>query len=955
VWWGCEINGRVFKLTPDGVATTIVGRKRNRSVLTYDPEYPGLTEADIDTRITNLGNFPAGVTNLGGANDLCFDPRDSNILYVAAQVDNWIARINLTTLNVTVYAGTPGDPGGYTGDGSLALGCKFSQPTSIIMDATGIMYVNDFNNAAIRKILPGTGTAAGTISTLCGGTVGPTPPAPSGIAGTAASYAVSSIVWDSMTNTGTVVMAAPTTIKLGYSLNLSGATNTGTGSFGDPNTAGDIPRYVVISFADSQHFTVGFDRGPGGRPTIVTIGGSPVFTVLNSDVYSSPTSVSFANAYLAYPNVIRFTSSGDIVFFEVPTYALRRIHLGSGTITRIGIHDNVLRTAGSTVWGWCTVDTAGVGGPIDDIVTGAFDDAVKTWRYSLDGSYAAEFLAQGWSLSRYGPSDATGGIHYPWAMQWSRFEGRMIATGTASFNPIVIRIKQPSDPVVNVGSSINFNEAALENAGQIVFTGTVDGFPFGVRPSLWNLRGAVSMGFIMDSPGHNSYDDLNATYPTDAGMAAYIQAGMGGAVPRPEIVGNQMRNLCYGIRRGTYAGGLGPTPVQPGPDDPNTEVPLILSVSAVRNSSTQITVSWTTDIPTLGMVASYTPGQWAIGAKASIYSDLESGFGTSHSMPCQVLAGLSPVHYTVVCEDQHGNFAHCVDQVLSEVASTIVPPNGSLETGYGTWSWGTEFSPAPSWGGAPFYRVLLNGKVVWGDSSAVGPFGAFQQMTVTNGGNLYAKGADQIWWSFTNYKWLDDGSPDLVPVPLPPPPSTFHPPYTPSADGTAITGGTGSVVTDDGVWSFGAASGSGWIPTLNGLNLVGPCDRIQVNAHGQAFLRNSDNGMWFVWEANTAFPATAPTSAPIPIAMDFSPSFATPAFLTPIGTIITTVSVKTSDGSPFTGTLSISGGTSPSDLGVSGMNLVTLNSPLHGNGQVFTVTATQNGCTYRAYFDINAM
>jgi hypothetical protein len=53
------------------------------------------------------------------------------------------------------------------------------------------------------------------------------------------------------------------------------------------------------------------------------------------------------------------------------------------------------------------------------------------------------------------------------------------------------------------------------------------------------------------------------------------------------------------------------------------------------------------------------------------------------------------------------------------------------------------------------------------------------------------------------------GSPNLVPAPVDPPPSNFAPPYTPSADGTAITGGTGSVVTDDGVWSFGAPMAGG--------------------------------------------------------------------------------------------------------------------------------------------------
>jgi hypothetical protein len=281
-WWGVEINGRVFRLDNNGTVTTIIGRTRDRTQPTLDPFY-GISEAQMDTKITNIGTFPIGVDNLGGANDLCFDPRDSthNTLYVAAQIDNWIAKINIATQTVTVYAGTPGAANGYSGDGGPATSALFAQPSSICMDATGVMYVCDQQNSAIRKI-----TAGGTISTLCGGTVGPTPPNIATLTGPGISYNVTSITWNSGPNNGAVVMAAPTTIKLGYTLNLSGATNSGSG---DPNI-----RYVVSAFTDSQHFTVIFEPTAGGKPTIGTIGGSPVFSTHTVDTYSSPTSVGFA-------------------------------------------------------------------------------------------------------------------------------------------------------------------------------------------------------------------------------------------------------------------------------------------------------------------------------------------------------------------------------------------------------------------------------------------------------------------------------------------------------------------------------------------------------------------------------------------------------------------------------------------------------------------------------------
>jgi hypothetical protein len=86
--------------------------------------------------------------------------------------------------------------------------------------------------------------------------------------------------------------------------------------------------------------------------------------------------------------------------------------------------------------------------------------------------------------------------------------------------------------------------------------------------------------------------------------------------------------------------------------------------------------------------------------------------------------------------------------------------------------------------------------------------------------------------------------------------------------------------------------------------------------------------------------------------MDFSPSFATPPFLTPAGTVLSTITITTSDGSPFTGTLSYSGS---AEMTLSGMNIVNVNSHIAGGGQTCSLEATQNGCTCGGYFSMNAM
>ena len=203
VWWGVNANGQVFKIDRSGNTTTIVGFKRDRSQLTYrqvefsNPEAP--SEAQIDTKRTVVGTFPPDV-DLGGANDLVFDPRDrtGDTLYVVAQVDHSMPR---SSSRPRQRRSTPARREQRYVEGN-ALTALFNQPTSIEMDSSGTMYVSDAGNYAIRKI-----TAGGTVSTLCGGTVGPTPPSPS-TAIDSRTVSVSSITWNSSTNIGTVVLTS---------------------------------------------------------------------------------------------------------------------------------------------------------------------------------------------------------------------------------------------------------------------------------------------------------------------------------------------------------------------------------------------------------------------------------------------------------------------------------------------------------------------------------------------------------------------------------------------------------------------------------------------------------------------------------------------------------------------------------------------------------------------------
>jgi hypothetical protein len=80
-------------------------------------------------------------------------------LYVADSSNFTIRKITPAGV-VATLAGSAGNPGNTDGTGGSA---RFSNPTSVALDATGNVYVADFSNHTIRKITP-----AGVVSTLAG-------------------------------------------------------------------------------------------------------------------------------------------------------------------------------------------------------------------------------------------------------------------------------------------------------------------------------------------------------------------------------------------------------------------------------------------------------------------------------------------------------------------------------------------------------------------------------------------------------------------------------------------------------------------------------------------------------------------------------------------------------------------------------------------------------------------
>jgi hypothetical protein len=139
----CELSGAIRRVTSDGVVTTIAG-------------------------LTGPGGFADGTgsaARFNGATRLCFDPSSGN-LYVADTFNYAIRKVTPAGV-VTTVAGQPGVTGYLDGSAQSAL---FTSPASIACDASGDLFVADYNESgskrvgAIRKITP-----AGVVSTVASG------------------------------------------------------------------------------------------------------------------------------------------------------------------------------------------------------------------------------------------------------------------------------------------------------------------------------------------------------------------------------------------------------------------------------------------------------------------------------------------------------------------------------------------------------------------------------------------------------------------------------------------------------------------------------------------------------------------------------------------------------------------------------------------------------------------
>jgi uncharacterized protein (TIGR03437 family) len=131
----------VGKISPSGSASTFAG--------TGTPGFSG----DGGLATSAALSFPNGVAWDAAGN-----------VYIADSQNHRIRKVNPAGM-ITTIAGS--SPGGFSGDGGLAVNALLSSPSGVVVDAAGNLYIADLGNNRVRKIDP-----TGIITTVAGDSFG---------------------------------------------------------------------------------------------------------------------------------------------------------------------------------------------------------------------------------------------------------------------------------------------------------------------------------------------------------------------------------------------------------------------------------------------------------------------------------------------------------------------------------------------------------------------------------------------------------------------------------------------------------------------------------------------------------------------------------------------------------------------------------------------------------------
>ena len=169
------------------------------------------------------------------------DPTGQNV-YIADTFNDAIREVNLASGIITTVAGTLGTSG-FSGDGGPATSATLFDPTGVVVDGSGNIYIADSDNEVVREVKASTGI----ISTVAGT---PQTPGFTGDGGLATSAKLYTPWGLALNSTGTTLYIADRDNNAIREVNLATGiitTFAGTGPFGTTGNGGPATAALISS------------------------------------------------------------------------------------------------------------------------------------------------------------------------------------------------------------------------------------------------------------------------------------------------------------------------------------------------------------------------------------------------------------------------------------------------------------------------------------------------------------------------------------------------------------------------------------------------------------------------------------------------------------------------------------------------------------------------------------
>ncbi|WP_183568040.1 NHL repeat-containing protein [Mucilaginibacter sp. SP1R1] len=285
---------------------------------------PTITDSKTSDTLSTLG-FSSKITGLTPKTTYYLRSYATNALGTGyGGVIQFTTPADLSAIGGTVST-LAGNSASAFNDGT-GSGASFNSPQGLTMDASGNIYVADSFNSAIRKVTP-----AGVVTTLTGnGTIGYT----DGLLADARFYAPQSLIVDASGNIYVADLGNNMIRKItpaGVVSTLAGSGEAGYADGTGANATFNTPRGLAF---DSQGNIIVADRGNNLIRKVTTAG--VVTTIAGNRTAGYLDNSTALSAQFNQPNGIAIDAQGNIYVADLLNYAIRKISTAGLVTTYIG-------------------------------------------------------------------------------------------------------------------------------------------------------------------------------------------------------------------------------------------------------------------------------------------------------------------------------------------------------------------------------------------------------------------------------------------------------------------------------------------------------------------------------------------------------------------------------------------------------------------------------------------